>query len=585
MNPYPQRKRTRLLAAMKYRSASGILLGIAITLAGCAPAPTSRSAPTGVDATGPRPPTTLSIAVKSEPSVFGSRLGRQQGGSESDIQFALQRHLTHYDERGNLHPQLAAELPTQAAGTWLVRPDGTMRTTYKLRPNAMWHDGTPLGAKDFVFAWTVTKDPDLPVGDRGSSAQIDRIDTPDDHTLVLEWRTTNIFGNALVDEDFGPLPTHLLEQTYLTEKERLVQLTYWGRDYIGVGPYRMGEWEPGSHIVLRAYDNFYLGRPKIDTVVFRFIPSPDTVVANLLAGEVDGALGGAIDFPQALLVKGEWERAGKMPEVPIQSTHWVHIGVQFRPELAAPPEVRDVRVRRGLLHALDRKAMAEVLYEGHSPVSDTFIPPDDVKYDWVKDAIVRYDYDTRRASELLTAVGWQRGTDGNLVNAAGDRVTVPFRGTATSVKQGAMIADYWKAAGVTVDLQTLSGAQQRDPQLNQTFPAFAAPSYPLTFQSTVGSLYRTECGSEANRWSARNRGCYQNADMDRVVDSLRSALDPTEQRRLYRDLVKMHIEELPLIPLYFNVQATLFREGVVGVRGDTRPRSSYMWNVETWELR
>lgn len=124
---------------------------------------------------------------------------------------ALHQKLAAYDDRGEAHPQLAVALPSTAAGTWLLRPDGTMRTTYRLRPGVTWHDSAPLTARDFVFAWTVYVDPDLPMASRQVASKISRIDTPDHLMLVLEWTSTFPYANAIDEDDLGPMPAHILE--------------------------------------------------------------------------------------------------------------------------------------------------------------------------------------------------------------------------------------------------------------------------------------------------------------------------------------------------------------------------------------
>jgi ABC-type transport system substrate-binding protein len=70
-----------------------------------------------------------------------------------------------------------------------------------------------------------------------------------------------------------------------------------------------------------------------------------------------------------------------------------------------------------------------------------------------------------------------------------------------------------------------------------------------------------------------------------VVDDLRSAIDPAEQRRFYREMARLQTTDLPVLPLYFNVEVTLFREGVVGIRGNTMPKTSLVWNVLEWDVR
>lgn len=561
---------------------AGLLL--ALLVAACAPA-TPGTADGERQGPGSSAPKTLTIALEGEPENLIISLGGGAGSIAGNLRLAVHQHLATYDDRGALHPMLATALPSQADGTWVVRPDGSMQTTYRLRPNITWHDGTPLTARDFVFGWTVNRDPELPISSPLVARQVGRIDTPDDHTLVLEWTRTYPFANAITNDELGPLPVHLIESVYLADKDRFQQLPYWKREFVGVGPYQVVEWEPGSHLTLRAYDGFYAGRARIDTLIFRFIPNAPTAVANVLAGSVDGAIPRAIDFSQSMFVKSEWERAGRKPVVIVQPTHWRMMGVQFR-----VPQVRDildVRVRRGLLHGIDRQGLVETLLDGQAPISHTFIPPDDVKWDWVQDAVARYDHDPRRAQEVLAAAGWRRGVDGLYLNAAGERITIPIWTTSgeQNEQELAIISDNWKAIGVNVEQVVLPSAQTRNNELRASFPSFDTTAIPVTFENTTQRVYGPTCPSEGSRWAGGNRGCYVNPEMDRLIDTLTTTIDPADQRRIYRDVVKLQTEDLPVLPLYFNVQVTVFREGVLGVKGDTKPRTSVTWNVAEWDIR
>jgi peptide/nickel transport system substrate-binding protein len=558
-----------------------VLAGLAVACA--LPSPQAREQANASGA--PAPPKVLTITLEGEPrDAFVTSLNGGSARIASDLKGAVHHQLAMYGEAGEPKPQLAAELPDRTAGTWTVRPDGTMQTIYRLRHGVTWHDGAPLTAADFRLGWVATRDPDLPMADRGIALLVSEIDTPDPFTLVIEWAQPYPFANAVIQDDFGPLPAHLLEGIYMESKDRFTQLPYWTREFVGTGPYILSDWEAGSHFVLRAYDGFYGGRAHIDTIIVRFLTSSDTVAANLLAGSIDGVISG-LSFNQTMFVKREWEAAGRKPVVVLQSTHWNLLGVQFRDP--QPRDILDVRVRRGLLHALDRQAMVDTLFEGLASVSHAFIHPTDARWEWVKDVIVRYDYDPRQAQELLTAAGWGRGSDGTYVDARGDRFAVPLwtTGSETAEQQLAIIGDYWKAVGVPVDQVVLGQAQTRDNRLRASFPAFDITSIPLNFQNTMRRVYGPTCPTEASRWSGGNRGCYQNLEADRLVDALNVAIDPAEQRRLTRDFIRFHTEELPVMPLNYSVNATTFREGLIGVKGDTQPRTSKTWNIAEWDMR
>src|SRR5262249_44498413 len=160
----------------------------------------------------------------------------------------------------------------------------------------------PLTAADFAFAWRVFLDP----GTKalfGPSPE-DLMEEPvaiDDRTMLIRWKTlypdaAGLGGSGGTDE-FGPLPRHLLEAQFLQDKgDPFVNLPYWNQSYVGTGPYRLDRWEPGTFMELSAFDGHAGGRPKIDRIQFKWIEDPNTVLANLLAGEAHIAVNDAIRF-------------------------------------------------------------------------------------------------------------------------------------------------------------------------------------------------------------------------------------------------------------------------------------------------
>jgi peptide/nickel transport system substrate-binding protein len=527
----------------------------------------------------------LTVAVAGEPTHFVFDFGSTGFGSvgNADLAAAVHPGLTTYDDRGAAHPVLAAELPSRERGTWTVRPDGTMQTIYRLRPNVTWHDGTRVSAANFAFGWSLMSENQLPISGSGSlTSQLGRVEAQDDLTLVMEWPRTYPFAHTIGHSGLPAMPIHLLESTYRTDPARLPELAYWTREFVGVGPYQLTAWEPGSHLTLKAYDGYFAGRAKVDTITVKFIPNESTIVANLLAGTVDGVINRALEFEQAMLVKEEWERAGRKPLVVTQPTHWRMIAVQFRNP--RPVQVLDARVRRALLHSIDRQAVVDAMLAGQSPVSHSFVTPEDPRWDAVQDAMARYDYDPRRALELLAEVGWRASSDGSVLNSTGDRVELVYETSPALQRTAAITAPYMRALGLWIDEVVLSPADARDARRVVQFPALMVTNIPLAWEQNLARLYGPRCPAEGNRWTGFNSGCYQNPQHDTIIDALYGEIDPIAQRQLWRDLVKIQSEELPVLPVFFLIVATIFREGVIGVKGDSNPRSGATWNVAEWDV-
>src|SRR5262245_12845611 len=129
------------------------LLFVAVVLASaCAQTASAPSASPGSQAqpAAPPPSRTLEMAIQVEPGGVASRALIERGVALHTTKRAFNADLVLLDDREAPHPYLAEALPQLNTDSWRVFPDGRMETTYRLRPNLTWHDGTPLTTEDYV---------------------------------------------------------------------------------------------------------------------------------------------------------------------------------------------------------------------------------------------------------------------------------------------------------------------------------------------------------------------------------------------------------------------------------------------------
>src|SRR5438045_5362591 len=137
-----------------------IVLGV--LLMACAPtgpAPSREAATGGEPGRSSGPKRVLGAVMADLPSPR-SQLDRAAGGTlpgAREFEQLVHAGLGVEDERGNVRPQLAEDVPTVENGLWRVFQDGRMETTWKIRPNVRWHDGTPFTAEDLLFTARVAQ--------------------------------------------------------------------------------------------------------------------------------------------------------------------------------------------------------------------------------------------------------------------------------------------------------------------------------------------------------------------------------------------------------------------------------------------
>ena len=140
---------------------SGILL-TGLLLTGCGVGGPARTGPEPAPAAVPPAQARPMVMFNGkEPASVATRALLESSISLRATQRMFNALLALLDDRGSPHPELLVSLPALNTESWHVFPDGTMLTTYALRPNLTWHDGQPLTSEDFVFSWRVYASPEL----------------------------------------------------------------------------------------------------------------------------------------------------------------------------------------------------------------------------------------------------------------------------------------------------------------------------------------------------------------------------------------------------------------------------------------
>jgi peptide/nickel transport system substrate-binding protein len=554
---------------------------VALSACGRQSGPAPPAAGDNARQTTPGAPKILVWAGLREPGTFQALIGLGPSGSPaSEIENVAHNYLVVQTDQQDYVPQLAVEQPSVERGTWRINPGGSMDSTWKIHPNIRWHDGRPLTSADLLFTFGASIDTELPKSALGGLRFMESASAPDPLTFVIHWSTTYVKA----DRDYGlaPMPAHLLEGKYRTEGVELLNSPYFNNEFVGLGPYRLVRWEPGSHMEFTRFDDYFRGRPRLDGVIVRFVGDPTTMLANIVAGAVDVAT----PFLSANLdavfdVRQRW--SGTSNSVRIGPTDGVrHLQLQFRPQLSRPASgFTNPTVRQAFFHAIDRPGLIEVMTRGAAPLADSWIPPVGAMRPQVESAIPQYPYDPARARQLLAQTDWARGPDGALVHqSSGEHFEIEIWGRpgSSSEQELNIIADNWGALGATTKVSMVPTARVNDRELLATYPGVLLhnPTWETIFEDRIHSR---SIASAADRWSGRNAAGYSNPRVDPLVDALLATIDPRTRIDLQRQLAQEAMTDVAFMPLYWVVRPVL----VLGTVQGTVSAFATGWNIFDWD--
>ncbi len=535
-------------------------------------------------------PRIMNMIVRSEVTDLAPKLPGRASPIVTERLFNAALALIDGDEV--VRPYLAESLPQLNTDSWRVFPDGRMETVYRLRRGLMWHDGQPLTAADFAFAFQVYTAPELSVFTPTPQDRMEEVTAPDPQTIVIRWRSPFPEAGAIVADDLEPLPRHLLEDASAAirsdpaAREAFLGLRFWTVEYVGAGPYRLDSWVPGSHMEGSAFDGHALGRPRIDRIMVRFVADENTVLTSVLAGAVDFTGSYTLRFEHAQVLQRDWVPAGRGGVILKRAYALLYLA-QLKPDYVDHPALLDLRVRKALAHGIDRQALNEGLFEGQGFVSETFVPATSPYFPEVDRVVAKYPYDPKRSEQYMAEIGYAKDREGFFANSAGERFKTDLRvTTGPEFERGqAIMLDTWRQAGFQMSGSLVPASQVPTAEDRHTFPGIA-----FRAGTPERVALSSEIGSPANRWFGENRGGFASPDYDRFYDAYATTLDPAQRAQHYGQMIKVISDLLPMYVTHFALYINSYGASLHGPTDKTvgaaaeRGTLPY-WNIHEWELR
>lgn len=296
-----------------------------------------------------------------------------------EINVLLFNGLTAHDGDNQVVPGLAE--------SWDY-DETTYTYTFHIRDGIHWHDGEPFTAKDVQFTIEAIMDPDNGSENAPNYEDVEEITVVDDQTISFRLAEPNVA--FLEYMTMAVLPSHLLEGEDMQESDFF-------RHPVGTGPYKLERWDVGQSIVLTKNEDYYLGAPNIDTVIFKIVADDNAQAMQLESGELDLAL---------LDPKNAANFEGRDGFTCYDMTTADYRGILFNFANDYWTENRDLIP--AICCALDRQAIIDSVLLGQGMAA--YSPLQRNRYN--NEDVERYDYDPDRARQILEDAGCVLGDDG-----------------------------------------------------------------------------------------------------------------------------------------------------------------------------
>jgi peptide/nickel transport system substrate-binding protein len=484
------------------------------------------------------------------------------GTKEMNAASIVLEPLARFDAQGELVAWLVEDVPTLDNGG--VSED-LKSITWVLKEGLLWSDGTPVTSADVAFTYEYCTHPEGGCSYRDRFAGIERIETPDDRTIVVHFE--DVTPNPYIP--FVGAGSVIVQQAQFQDclGTRMAECTDQNFAPIGTGPYVVTNFRPNDVIEFAANENYRVPtQPYFATITWAGGgDATGAARAVFQTGEMDYAW----NLQLAPEVIAQMETGGRGELLVDFGPLMERIELNFTDPSPDLPEgeratrqhphpiLSDIRVREALSRAIDRELLTEIGFGPMGrPTCNFIVAPPGMASPNNDNCLVQ---DMDRARELLDEAGWEVGGDGIRVKD-GKRLELLFQTSTNAVRQDfqALVQAWWREIGVETRLRNVDAGVffGSDPSSPDTYLKFYADvqMYASLFEGTdpTPHLEQRRCGREpqpSTQWQGQNINRYCNPEYDATWAELNREADPERRRELVIALNDMFVQDFAHLPL------------------------------------
>jgi peptide/nickel transport system substrate-binding protein len=491
----------------------------------------------------------LVVGSTGSPTLFNPLYSTDT--ASSDIELLIYDGLVSSDTEFNPTLHLAEDIQTSEDG---------LTYTVKIRKGVKFHDGEELTADDVVFTYSIPLNPDY-AGERGSNFEmIESVKKIDDYTVEfkLKKKDATFYPITL---SYGILPEHILKDVPVA---KLGEHEFNTKKPIGTGPFKFAEWKDGEYVKVVRNDDYFLGKPYLDSITYKIVPDMDALIAQLQAGDVDFVAG---------IPGTDIETVKTFPGVKVESglaLSYTYLGYNQK-----NPLFKDKKVRQAITHAIDREAIVEQVMNGDGQVAH--VPESPLSWAY-SDDVPKFEYDPEKAKKLLEEAGW-KDTDGDgILDKDGKKFSFTIKtNQGNKIREDIVVVlqEQLKKVGIEAkpEIVEWSAFIEQISAPNWKYDAIVLGWSLSTFPDQYDIFHSSQ------REQGLNFVWYSNPEADKLMEEAKQILDREEYKKAYTEIYKIIAEDQPYTFLYYPNEHRAMPENLQGYEFNAKEQfyHAYKW--------
>ena len=481
---------------------------------------------------------TLNLSMSSSPSRLNPILANDSASGE--ISDWLFNGLFKYDKDGNITPELASSYE-------FITPT---KLIVKLKDNILWHDKVKLTSKDVIFTYEQIINPSVFNSIKSNFNEVQSVKALDDLTVEIIYKKP--YFKALEIWMVGLLPYHILKD------EKNLMTSSFNKNPIGTGSYKIKEFKTAQDIELIANPDYFGGKPKIDKILYKFLPDPNTSFLYLKQKKLD--IGGLTPMQASRQIDDNFKNNFEMLSRP--SFGFSYLGFNLE-----NPKFKDIKVRQALSLAINRQELVDILFFGYAKVCNGPFMPGSFAYN---DSVKETKQNLEKAKQLLKEAGYDEKNplSFELITNTGNDIRV----------NTAQILQYQLAkVGVELKIRVMEWQAFLNTVVHPRKFETVLLGWSLALMPDAYPLWH----SSSSKLGGFNLVGYKNEKVDELIEKGSVTINKDELSTIYKDIFKIVAEDLPYLFLYIPDSITAINKKIENIEPAF---IGIMHNQKDWQI-
>ena len=481
---------------------------------------------------------TLNLSMSSSPSRLNPILANDSASSE--ISDWLFNGLFKYDKDGTPTVDLAKSYEFKTPTHLII----------KLKEDVLWHDNVKFTSKDVIFTYEKIIDPKVFNSIKSNFQQVKSVKALDDYTIEVIY--SQAYFKALETWMVGILPYHILKD------EENIMTSSFNKNPIGTGSYKLKEFKTAQDIELIANENYFEGKPKIDKILYKFLPDPNTSFLYLKQKNLD--IGGLSPMQIDRQIDDTFKKNYTIIQKP--SFAYTYLGFNLKDE-----KFKDIRIRQALSLAIDRQELVDILFFGYGQICNGPFLPNSFAFN---DNVKTITQNIEKAKALLKEAGYDENNPFTfeLVTNTGNDIRI----------NTAQILQYQlQKAGVIMKIRVMEWQAFLNTVVHPRNFETVLLGWALALMPDAYPLWH----SSSDKLGGFNLVSYKNEKVDKLIEKGSKTIDKNELGKIYKELFQIISDDLPYLFLYIPDAITVINKDIKNIEPSF---IGIMHNQKDWEL-